>query len=319
MPDGTATSVPGSPTSGPSSHVVTNSAFVFATDSSNIASYSRAADGSLTQTAVVNAAPNPGTPNAFLIESLNLDHTGQTLYALEDAGSDDRFYFFFSLVNGTVTKIGQIGPNAGFESPLVFSPDNANAYGVDCFHLDDIITGFRRNSDGSLTPFTTNGGTAAYAGTNQLYCPEAAAVSAMGYLAVADTVGGGTPTSSGVAINKINSDGTLTLVQSSAQQTALSQVNAMNFDPTGNFLALAGNGGIQMFHLMPGGGLTPIGVAQATGTNYTAVEWDNQNHVYATSSSGLSIFTNAAGTLTLAPGSPHAAGAAASLTVLPLH
>src|SRR5689334_8588328 len=38
-PDGTATAVPGSPATGPSSYVLTNSAFVFASDSANIASY----------------------------------------------------------------------------------------------------------------------------------------------------------------------------------------------------------------------------------------------------------------------------------------
>ena len=318
MPDGTATSVPGSPASGPASYVVTNSAFVFATDASNLASYARGSDGSLTASSSVVAVPNAGTTATYLIQAMSLDHTGQTLYAMENAGADDLFYFFFNVANGTATKIGQIGPNVEYVSPLVFSPDNVYAYGFGCFHLAWTITGFRRNSDGSLTPFNTNGGIAPYAGTSQFYCPQAEAVSAMGYLAVADTVNGASLATSGLGIYKINSDGTVSLVQSSVQQTALSRISSLNFDPTGTFLAAAGNGGIQMFQLMPGGGLSAVGSAQSTASNYLGVEWDTHNHVYAISTAGLTVFSNAGGMLTPASDSPHAAGAAGSLTVLPL-
>jgi hypothetical protein len=93
----------------------------------------------------------------------------------------------------------------------------------------------------------------------------------------------------------------------------------MNFDRTGRFLALAGNGGIQVYELMPGGSLTPVGGLQATGPDYLAVQWDVDNHLYAISSEGLHVFTSAQGILTPTAGSPHPAGAAGSLAVLPAH
>jgi 6-phosphogluconolactonase (cycloisomerase 2 family) len=307
--------------------VVTNSAFVFGTDSNNIASYARSGDGSLKQVASTLAVGSNGS-ELWAIGAMTLDHTGQTLYAAEDAGSDDNFYVFFNIAaNGSITKIGQIGPNVDYTSPLVFSPDNQNAYGFGCFHIGWDITGFHRNSDGSLTQFDTTANTQSgpfYLGSGQMYCPEGEAVSQMGYMALADTAVN--TNTLGVGVYKINADGTLTFVQNSTLETQLSEGSngccfpvAMSFDRTGQFLALAGSGGIQMYRLMPGGTLTPLGGVQAPGPSYLGVQWDADNHVYAVSSSGLQVFTNSQGVLTPAPGSPHMAGAAGSLAVLPTH
>jgi 6-phosphogluconolactonase (cycloisomerase 2 family) len=305
---------------------VTNSAFVFGTDSNNVASYARAGDGSLKQVASTLAVGNNGS-ELWAIGAMNLDHTGQTLYAAEDAGSDDNFYVFFSIAaNGSITKIGQIGPSVDYTSPLAFSPDNQYAYGFGCFHLGWDVTGFHRNSDGSLTPFDTTANTQPgpfYLGSGQQYCPDGEAISQMGYMALADTAA--TTSTLGLGVYKINADGTLTFVQNSTLETQLTTSGnccypiAMNFDRTGRFLAVAGSNGIQVYELMPGGTLSPIGSVQAPGQAYVALQWDVDNHLYAISSSGLYVFTSAQGVLTPAPGSPHAAGASGSLTVLPTH
>ncbi|HKO19861.1 MAG TPA: hypothetical protein VJU82_13330, partial [Acidobacteriaceae bacterium] len=178
-PDGTATAVPGSPATGPSSYVVTNSAFVFASDTANIASYARANDGSLKQSSVTYAVLSNGS-EPWAIQAMSLDHTGQTLYAMENAGSDDTYYFFFSIgPDGKITNTGKIGPNVNYVSPLVFSPDNNYAYGSGCFHIGWDITGFHRNSDGTLARLddrATNPAVPAYAGTGQMYCPVREAI-----------------------------------------------------------------------------------------------------------------------------------------------
>ena len=319
-PDGTATVVPGSPASGPSSYVVTNSAFVFASDSANIASYARASDGSLKQSSVTYAVLSNG-PEPWAIQAMSLDHTGQTLYAMENAGADDTYYFFFNIgPNGKITNTGKIGPNVNYVSPLVFSPDNNYAYGSGCFHIGWDITGFHRNSDGTLTRLddrATNPAVPAYAGTGQMYCPIREAISQTGYLAVADAELGTNTT--GLGAYKINADGSLTLVPNSTLATQLSSIHGMNFDPSGQYLALAGDGGIQMCQLTPQGTFTPIGGVQQSGTNYLGVQWDADNHLYAIGNAGLHVFTNSNGVLTPASGSPHAAGAAATLAVLPTH
>jgi len=329
-PDGTATSIPGSPSSGPGSYVVTNSAYVLGTDGQNIAGYKRTGNGSLQQssfTLAVNFNQCPtcaGGTEPWTIQAMSLDHSGQTLYALENAGADDLYYFFFNVSNGTPTAIGKIGPSASYSSPLVFSPDNQYAYGFGCFHLGWDITGFRRNGDASLTPITTSNDAPMYAGGNQFYCPVGQAVSQMGYMAVADTAVN--TNTVGLGVYKINADGSLTLLQNSTLTTALTMGGngccgevAMSFDPSGQMLALAGQNGIQMYQLMPGGTLTSVGGLQQPGPNYLAVQWDSVNHVFAIGSSGLFVFDNSQGVLTLASGAPHAAGVAGSLAVLPTH
>src|SRR5579884_2666103 len=118
--DGSENAVPGSPTSGPSSYVLTNSAFVFGTDGGNIASYARASDGSLQKSPVTYAVLSNGS-EPWAVQAMSLDHTGQTLYAMENAGADDLYYFFFSIgSDGKITNIGKIGPNVDYSSPLVF-------------------------------------------------------------------------------------------------------------------------------------------------------------------------------------------------------
>lgn len=316
LADGSAAAVSGSPVSGPSSYLLTNSAFVFGTDGANITSYSRNNDGALQQSSSTYAVLSNGA-EPWAVQAMSLDHTGQTMYAMENAGSDDLYYFFFAIGSGgKITNTGKIGPNVNYSSALVFSPDNNYAYGFGCFHIGWQITAFRRNSDGSLAQIGTNVGAPTYAGTGngQIYCPVGEAVSQTGYLAVADTVLG--TTTRGVGTYKINSDGALSLVQNSALQTQLTSVRAMNFDPSGAFLAVAGSGGIQMFQLTSSGALAPIGSAQQSGSEFTGVQWDTANHLYAISSAGFSVFTNSQGVLTPAAGSPHGSGIAGSLTVL---
>lgn len=320
--DGSATPVSGSPVAGPSSNVITNSAFVFGTDGHNIASYARNSDGSLSQSSSMNAALTNAGGFPMAIQAMSLDHTGQTLYAMENAGSDDVYYVFFSVgADGKLTNTGKIGPSVDYTSPLVFSPNNNFAYGFGCFHANWDVTGFSRSADGTLVPLgsaATDSAIPGYAGTSiaQGYCPLAEAVSKGGYLAVAE-VRNGTQTS-GLAAFTINGDGSLTLVPNSTMANLLPSVNAMKFDPNGQYLAVAGNGGLQMYQLSSTGTFTPVGGVQAAGPNYISVQWDNDNHLYASSASGLAVFTSSQGVLTPAPGSPHSAGTGASLTVLPL-
>ena len=108
----------------------------------------------------------------------------------------------------------------------------------------------------------------------------------------------------------INADGTLTAVANSQVKTASTSANtvATNFDPTGSFLAVAGDGGVQTFAINANG--TPAAVAspQSAGANFQNVAWDNSNHVFAANSSQLYVFNSSTGVLTPASGSPHAGG-----------
>jgi hypothetical protein len=121
-----------------------------------------------------------------------------------------------------------------------------------------------------------------------------------------------------VTTSTINGDGTLTAVANSQVKTASSSGNKVvaNFDPTGSFLAVAGDGGVQIFAMNANGALSAVGSAQSAGANFQDVAWDNSNHVFAANSSQLYVFNSSTGVLTPASGSPHAGGP--ELSVLPL-
>jgi len=108
---------------------------------------------------------------------------------------------------------------------------------------------FQRSNDANVKPPTGNPG--------EIFCPEALAVSAKGYVSVvwqpfqfrsSGTVGNETY----VTTNTINSDGSLTAVSGSQVKTASTSANkvAVNFDPGGSFLAVEGDRGIQTYALI---------------------------------------------------------------------
>lgn len=100
--------------------------------------------------------------------------------------------------------------------------------------------------------------------------------------------------------------------------TASSSTNqvAVNFDPTGSFLAIAGDGGVQTLAMNANGTLAAVGAPQNAGANFQDVAWDNSNHVFAGNSTQIYVFNSGTGVLTPAPGSPYAG--APEVTVFPL-
>jgi len=156
----------------------------------------------------------------------------------------------------------------------------------------------------------------------EAFCPQRLAVSAKGYLAVvwfpfAYASSGQVGNETYVMTYSINADGTLTTVGTSQVKTASSTANtvAVNFDSTGSFLAVAGDGGVQTFSLNGNGAPVPVGSAQNAGANFQKVAWDNSNHVFATNSNQLYVFNSNTGVLVPASGSPYGGGP--ELAVLP--
>ena len=99
--------------------------------------------------------------------------------------------------------------------------------------------------------------------------------------------------------------------------TPFTAESSMAFAPTGQYLAVSGDGGIQMYSLQSGGTLTPIGSVVDPGVPFNVLKWDNGNHLYAISGAALYVFSSNAGVLTQAPGSPIPVTEAGSLAVLP--
>jgi hypothetical protein len=146
------------------------------------------------------------------------------------------------------------------------------------------------------------------------------AISAKGFLAIGYSALNGLSTNYMIGFYKINFDGTLiplpSWVVTTASNSASNAKLAISFDPTGAYLAVAGNGGVQTFPLNSNGILPPIGAPQNSGVNFQSVAWDSSNHVFATSATQLYVYNSQEGQLSPAAGSPQQGGA--GLAVLPL-
>jgi len=324
--DGSLTAVSGSPYSaGTVNFIVTNGSNVYtiASDNQTLDVYSlNKSSGALTMASSTNAiAGNPNTGD--FAGPLSLDHTGTSLYVQNYDSSGDDGYNFFNVSSGsTATQVQWDGSSEVFGPALVFSPDNNYAYSGNCYHASWSTFRYTRASNGTLSSPTmlTGADGSPVMNPGDQPCPVAFAVSATGYLAIAYSAQP-QPGTFLIGTYKINSDGSLTPVTNSMATTASNggtngqSTVAINFDPTGTYLAVAGNGGVQTFSLGSSGLLTAAGSAQDAGTAFLNVGWDKSNHVFATTSSQLYVWTSNNGNLSPVSGSPYSGGA--GLAVLP--
>ncbi len=260
--------------------------------------------------------------NLDFASGLALDHTGASLYVVVGVSDLDGGFNLFTVGSSSGAQQSQYLQTGAFaEAPLIFSPNNQFGYSFLCTARTDGVFGYARASDGSLATMNL-GPVSGPKVTGQAFCPGALAISERGYIAgvwKVNGIGSSVPgNETYVMSHAINSDGTLTPVSNSQVQTASISGHAVaaKFDPSGTFLAVAGDGGIQTYSLNGNGTLTPMGSPQAAGANFQSVAWDNANHVLAATSNQLYVFTSNNGVLAPVSGSPYAGDPA--LTVLPL-
>lgn len=327
--NGSLTSVSGSPYSvstAQNANIVTNGAnlYAIAQGQINLDVFSiDKASGSLKLVNTTSAIT--GDPNSSdMASGLAFDHTGASLHVSVGFTNQDGGINVFTVGNSSnVQQMQFLATSALAPSPLVFSPNNQYAYSYACSARVEGIFVYARASDGTLQRSNDANVKPPTGNPGEAFCPAALAVSAKGYVSVvwqpfqfasSGTVGNETY----VTTNTINSDGSLTAVSGSQVKTASTSANkvAVNFDPSGSFLAVAGDGGIQTYALIGNGTLTPAGTPQNAGANFQSVAWDNSNHVFATNSNQLYVFNSSNGVLTPGPGSPYVGGP--TLAVLPL-
>src|SRR5581483_7159741 len=174
------------------SYMALNGAWLFGSDGTNIYSFSIASDGTLSQTAAINATQyNPydsGGPY-----DLFLDHTGATLYDgdIYAYGTGDSAYQAFSIdqSTGQLTFL-QLGPDGGEiqGAKMSFTGNNKYAYSSGCYEGDPQIFGYQRNSDGTLTSLSINPKIPPASGTGNYYCPYLAAADPNNHVAIALTL-----------------------------------------------------------------------------------------------------------------------------------
>ena len=313
--DGSVRPVPGSPFNLPSISLIASGNHLFGEDMQNIASYSVGSNGTLSETSVVNGLAYIQDPGGQYVSALNIDRAGQVLNSVDTCGSCNS-----EILPWVIGSDGQLsymssptlqdGP-AKWQGVMTFSPDNRFAY-------TPIAQDFgilRRNANGAVVwinpgpvyaPPLPNPG-------EQVCNITTVASSVQGFLTLG-WYGGGMGCSNGYVLGNytVSSTGSLNFVPGSQIAPAVRE-NAMAFDSSGSYLAVAGNG-IQVLKLRSDGTMSVLGApVQVQGLNY--VLWDNANHVYALGDS-LYIFNFNGQTLTQAPGSPHAIDNPASLAVV---
>ena len=318
--DGTAQTIAGSPFNLTSGGIVATSNYAFATDGTNIVTYTIGSGGALQQASSINGTANNQIPSGSSVQALSLDRSGQTLYAAElnyDGAGNNAFSYFGIGSGGALSFLGSSSVEANDHGPLVFSQNNQFAYGAGCYHFNSEIYGFTRSSDGTLTSLDTNAALPPNVDPNTMWCPDDSAASAGNFLAVVFYDLSQQNGTYYLATYSINPDGTLGLVANSEIATPFTGETAVSFDPSGQYLAVAGQAGIQMYQINSTGTLTALGDVQQPSVTFQGLRWDGAGHLYAVSSDGLYIFTSNSGQLTL-DGSPYPVTNAGSLAVVPL-
>jgi hypothetical protein len=315
--NGSTRLVSGSPFRGPSQRLVVSSGSVYGTDGTNIVTYTRAANGALRATSAINGTAHNDTPHDSAVGAMTLDRTGKSLYTAEInfQGADNDGYAEFGVAsNGSLAFRGNTPISVNYHSFLQFSQSNRFAYGSGCYFVNWDVFGFVRGSDGSLTPFTP-GDTFPPDPTGDFLCPSGMAASAKGYVAITYSIAS-SGSKHNIAIYRIGSSGRLQLISQSITATKFTGIGGVRFDPTGTYLAVAGQNGIETLRLNSNGTLTNLGRPLDTNIIFRDVKWDNVGHVYAISTGGLYLFGTHNGVLSPI-GGRHAIAQANSLAVLP--
>jgi hypothetical protein len=298
--NGKLTKVTGSPFPTSAAYGVsmtTNGKHLFLTNEIDIYSYAIAANGALRAVSSIDAQgfnqSDCGGPAALFS-----DRSGATLYDWDiysDCANNAYQFFNAEASTGDLNYLGVTSNTTPiFEVPLSFTGNNKYAYGASCYHWYQEVFGFKRNRDGTLTDLniapampTSKAG--------QIYCPFLAAADAGNHVAVSMQALDSfslQPTGRGqLATYTADGSGNLTTESSYANmpRIAVGSVTTIAMSPSGELLAVAGTGGLQVFHF---NGASPITIYSGllTSDEVDQVSWDNQNHLYGLGQAAGKLF-----------------------------
>ena len=338
--DGSAQSVPGSPFNLPSLSLVTAKNYLFGEDTQNIATYSPDANGTLRQTSIVNALSHCVGCRGQIIYALNPDRAGQTINAVISCGSCNSEVLPWSIgANGQLSFIsGPTLPSGPAKWPGIIT-----FTATDRFGYTPIAQSFgflRHNPNGSLMWIYPGQVSAPPLNNGQQVCNiNTVAASLQNYVTLAWYGGGPGCNAGGYVLGDytVAQNGALQLVPDSGVTPQVYE-NAMAFDATGTYLAIAGaagpnpnnTGGVEVLKLQSDGILAAVGrpLLLSGAPQFQYVGWDNAGHIYAVTEDcyqgcgnpdvyGLYIFNFDGQNLTLAPGSPYPIANTVSLAIVP--
>ena len=317
--NGSATLIPGSPFPYTINYMALNGAWLFGvgTLDATINSFSIASNGALTQ------KDSYALPTGGGAISVYLDHTGSTLYADYYTTNNDYYSFNIDQSTGQLTQTGDLPGGPSDFTPVSFIGNNVYAYSSSCYHFTPEIIGVERATNGTLSRISNFNPPFPAEKSGGFYCPYLAAADPTNHVAIAMNPlnsNWGQDGPEQLATYTADSSGNLTTTStySNMPSVLVGGVSDYWMSPSGQFLAVGGTGGFQIFNF---NGANPI--TQYTGllttTPIDQIFWDNSNHVYALSRSAseLFVYTVTSSSVTQAPGSPHKVPTPMNLIVLP--
>jgi len=313
--DGQLSTVAGSPFAANVQYLAGTSKYLFGENGIDITSFSIAFDGSLQQVGSIDAQ-NYNQNHCGGPFSLFLDRTG-TLYDLDYYGNScaNNPYQFFS-VNSSTGELTYTGvtreASPEFSGSLSFLGNNTFAYGASCLHWMAAIYGFQRNSDGSLTSLNIDPAMPTSA-QGDFFCSNLASSDGKNHVAISmQSLNGSSFEPTGppqLAVYTAGIKGRLTTNSryTNMPAAAVTTVLDLQASPAGNLLAVAGSGGLQVFHFNGQNAITRY-TQLLTTSQIDQIAWDHANHLYALSRSAgqLFIFTVTPTSVTGVQGSPYA-------------
>lgn len=319
--NGNLTSVPGSPFKEDVGSMVVNGLYLMASANTQttINTYNIHSDGSLTFATQTNYAQD-NYNNCGGAGTLFFDHTGQSLFVQEyhiDCSNSGTASFAVQDATGQLNYLGNTitGSEYGNKNAAFFIGNNVYAYTAGpsgCYIYS--VDGFQRANSGLLSSF--DDGAPAYLpgppGGFRIFAPDLAAADTTNHVAITETPANppgclGLP----VRISTWTADAkgklTTTSTHSNMPTTAIVSPFDLKMAPSGQLVAIAGQEGLQVFHM---NGADPV-------TSYTPLLttdpinmmfWDNNNHLYTISrkANKLHVFTITNSEYSEAPGSPYA-------------
>lgn len=318
--NGKLTAVPGSPFKENVGYMVVNGLYLMAAANTqpNINTYNINSDGSLTFATQTNYAQE-NSSNCGSAGALYFDHTGQSLYVQEyniDCANSGTASFSVQAATGQLKYLGNTitGSEYNNNNAAFFIGNNNYAYAAGppgCYIYS--VDGFQRGNDGSLS--SIDSGAPAFLpgppGGFHVFVPDLAASDTTNHVAIAE-IPANPPGCLGLPVRisawTADSQGKLTTTSTAANMPTTAIVNPFDLKmaPSGQLLAIAGQEGLQVFHMNgadPVTSYTPL----LTTDPITMMFWDNNNHLYAISqkANSLHVFTITDTEYSEAPGSPY--------------
>jgi len=325
-PDGKLTKLAGSPFQENVTYMAVNGKHLFATNSNgfDIESYAIESDGALTYEKTTNASQS-GDCNA--LGPLFFDNTRKFLYDMEINGSgcDNNTYESFSVLqsSGGLNNMGNSSANSWLTLPASFIGNNVFAYTASC--IQDTywgIYGFERSAHGLLTEININANPP-NPPDGDFYCPSQVAADPTDHVAIAmQAVNQNFNPDKSPQLATYTADGKGNLSTKSTRknmpETSVVNVTDLAISPSGKLLAVAGTGGLQIFHFNGSDPITPY-TGLLTKDEIDQFFWDNQEHLYAIShpSGKLFVFTITPTSHSQAKDSPYSIGKPQNIIVQP--